>query len=285
MDSLRPPSEVSADADLVRSLLESQFPDLSPLPVTLFDEGWDNFTFRVGRAYAVRLPRHSAAVGLLLNEHRWLDTVAAELPVRVPKILGRGSPTRQFPWPWSLVEWVPGTPLDFQSLNPDNARSLATALRVLHRPGHVDAPANPVRGVPLAKRSAIVEDRMDRLGLTQLREAWQAALEAPLATQACWIHGDLHPRNVIMENGRLVGLIDWGDLTSGDVATDLAAGWSLCEPRARSAFWESYRPTEREWARAAGWAINFATALLDSSDPLHESLGQAIAARITTGAP
>ena len=96
-----------------------------------------------------------------------------------------------------------------------------------------------------------------------------------------WLHGDLHPRNVLVQDGALAGIIDWGDVTAGDVATDLACAWMLFESaRGREIFLGAYAPTEQIRARAAGWAVHFASGLLDSGEPRHVRIGLSVIRRL-----
>ena len=284
MDSRHPPAEVRVDADLVRGLLESQHPRFLSGEVALVDEGWDNFTYRVGSDYVVRLPRREAAVQLLLNEQRWLPLISSWIPLAVPVAIGIGVPSPRFRWPWSVVKWIPGTTAEGLVLSSDDARVLAESLRSLHRTPPPDAPPNPFRGVPLAARRAVVEERFARSRLTGLDALWRAALEAPPAETAVWLHGDLHPRNVLVRDGALGGLIDWGDMTAGDPATDLACAWMLFDAQGRAMFLEAYDPTEDEHARAMGWAVNFGSAMLDSGHARHAAIGRAIVQQLVDAA-
>ncbi|HEU5097553.1 MAG TPA: phosphotransferase [Roseiflexaceae bacterium] len=152
------------------------------------------------------------------------------------------------------------------------ARPFAAFLRSLHRPAPLHAPANPVRGVPLGQRAAAVEARLQRLaGKTNLitppiMQIWHRALQAPLDVPPTWLHGDLHPRNVLVEQGAITGVIDWGDITSGDRATDLAAIWMLFADRAaRDEALAAYGTlSEATLQRAQGWAVLFGVMLLDT---------------------
>jgi len=280
LDIRHPPAEVHLDVETARRLLESQHPDLLTGDLTLVDEGWDNFTYRVGRGHALRLPRREVAVQLLRNEQRWLPHVAPWLHLAVPIPVAIGSPSSLYPWPWTVVEWIEGRTAEGATLAPGEAESLAKALRSLHRPASPEAPFNPFRGVPLESRRAVVEERLERLKLGELELTWRRGLEAEPAEVRVWLHGDLHPRNVVIREGRLAGLIDWGDMTAGDPATDLACAWMLFGPRDRSAFLRAYGPTQDERDRAAAWAVNFASAMLDSSEPRHVSIGRTIVAHL-----
>lgn len=280
MDARHPPAEVRLDAGMARRLLEEQHPRYLTTEPRLVDEGWDNFVFRVGDDYALKAPRREAAVALLLHEQMWLPRIATWLDLSVPEPVARGEPSALFPWPWSVVRWVPGRTAEEVSLTHADATRLAQALRSLHRPAPPEAPANPFRGVPLRKRRDSVEERLARLGLGVLLAPWTRALETELSRTPVWLHGDLHPRNVLVRDGALAGLIDWGDLTAGDPATDLACAWTLFDEGERRAFFEAYAPSEAERFRALGWAVNFASALLDSAEPRHVEMGRRIAKRL-----
>jgi len=195
----------------------------------------------------------------------------------VPLPLRLGAPSDLFRWPWSVVTWVDGTTADRAPLAAAEAPVLAEALRTLHRPAPSEAPENPFRGGPLLVRREEIEGRLIRLRLDDLRPLWEAALDAGPSDDQVWLHGDLHPRNVVTDRGRLVGLIDWGDLCGGDRATDLAAAWSLFASRGgRDAFLEAYGASVADRARAAGWAVHFASALIDSAEPRHVPIGEAM---------
>jgi aminoglycoside phosphotransferase (APT) family kinase protein len=282
-----PAAEVSIDAAGVRRLLERDDPDLAREPIRLVDEGWDNLTFRVGEDHAVRLPRRASAVALLLKEQRWLPVVARDLPLSVPMPVHAGTPTEEFPWPWSLVTWVPGESAEEHEFNPRDASLMAETLRTLHQAAPREAPVNPFRGVPLPARADAVETRLARyrsradLGIRRLTAIWREGCSAPAAEATCWLHGDLHPRNVLVRDEALVGLIDWGDLAGGDVATDLACAWLLMEqPAVRRRFFAAYRASDEEVARARGWAVHIGLALVDSAEPRHVPLGLAALARV-----
>lgn len=283
MDHPHPSAEIDVDASLVRALIASQCPGLAGEPVAFADEGWDNVTFRLGADHAVRLPRRERAVELLVNEQRWLPMVADWIAVDVPLPVVAGEPSELFRWPWSVVRWVEGSTAEGGPLDERAAESLAEVLTALHRPPSPDAPGNPFRGIPLEQRSTAVEPRLRRLGLAGLDRLWRRALEAGEASSTVWLHGDLHPRNVVVRDGRLAGLIDWGDMCAGDRATDLACAWTLFEASAREVFLHAYPHSDDDYARACGWAVNYGSGLVESGEPRHVSMGEDIIRRLLDG--
>jgi aminoglycoside phosphotransferase (APT) family kinase protein len=278
-----PAAEVAIDDALVTALLADQHPDLVHLPLRLVASGWDNLIFRLGEALAVRLPRRAVAAELILNEQRWLPQLAPRLPLPIPAPLRIGEPGRGYPWRWSVLPWLAGDTADEAPPDPGEATTFAAFLRALHAPAPANAPHNSVRGGPLHGRAAAFEARWQRLSAREdllppeLRALWASALAAPLAAERSWLHGDLHPRNILTAHGRLSAVIDWGDITAGDPATDLAAIWMLLEtPAARASALAAYAPDAQTLARARGWALHLGLTLLDTGlvdHPQHAAIG------------
>ena len=287
-----PPAEVTLDTTQVRALLAQQHPDLADLPITELDAGFDNFMFRLGVDYCLRLPRRSVAAALVLREQEWLPKLAPRLGLAVPVPLRVGMPGLGYPWHWSVLPWLPGGTADLAPPHPHEAVRLAEFLLALHQPAPDPlAPRNPVRGCPLADRQQAINARLARLrqhtdAITpQVEAAWHHALAAPVATQAVWLHGDLHPRNILTQDGALRAILDWGDLGVGDAATDLASVWMVFDDSAaRQRALERYAPDAHLLARARGWAVSFGSLLLDTGrmdHPQHAQIGAATLQRLT----
>jgi aminoglycoside phosphotransferase (APT) family kinase protein len=279
-----PAAEVDVTPDLARRLLRAQHPDLADLSIRPFANGWDNVMLRLGAERLVRLPRRLAAAGLVEHEQRWLPTVAALVgriaTVPVPERVG--VPTDGYPWAWSVVPFVHGVPATEASLDATFGARLGEFVRLLHVPAPSNAPSNPVRGVPLPTRSEALGQRL-RSGRiphpAAVGAAWERALAAPAHTgPPVWIHGDLHPLNILVDGGRLAAVVDFGDVAAGDPATDLATAWLTFGPdalEARRAFRTTVDVDDAAWERGRGWAVCIAAALVAASDdhPAHHALG------------
>ena len=259
-----PDAEVAIDAGLVRALLREQHPDLADAPLALLAEGWDTMTFRLGDAFVVRLPRRAIVGRQIMNEQRWLPLLAPRLPLPISAPLRLGRPNARYPWPWSILRYLPGAPVDEVVLDVRNGETLGRFLRALHRPPAAEAPSNPFRGGPLADRRASYEDRAASLAARGLLPAgiesiWRDGLAAPIDVAPAWLHGDLHPLNVLAHEGRLSAVIDWIDLCGGDPATDLASLWALpLTADARAATLAAYGAVSAATlCRARGWAAYF----------------------------
>jgi aminoglycoside phosphotransferase (APT) family kinase protein len=260
-------ADVTVSPSLVQGLLEEQHPDLAHLPPVKVAEGWDNTLFRLGDELAVRLPRRAASATLIEHEQRWLPQLAARLPVAAPVPVRVGVPSRLFGWSWSIVRWLPGQSLLHASLLDTVATTavLEQLLLALHQPAPMDAPSNPWRGVPLEARTDTLHKHLQQLDGIIDRSAvlslWDRALSTPpWFGPPLWLHGDLHPGNLLVSDGHLSGVIDFGDLTSGDPATDLAVLWMLPPSiRARFKAWvgadaDALKMRARSWALALGLA-------------------------------
>jgi aminoglycoside phosphotransferase (APT) family kinase protein len=271
-----PAAEHALDEHGVRALIRTVAPDLALLPLTRVAEGWDNVTWRLGAELAVRIPRRGTSAPLISHEQDALPLIApllAAVDVRTPLPVRAGSPTPVFPWPWAIVPWLPGQ----QALglaraeNATWAAQLAVALLALHRSAPADTPRNPVRGVPLAIRDESIRDRLDELPAEishPLGRLWRTGLEAEPSAESVWIHGDLHPGNILVDGGRLSALIDFGDVTAGDPAYDLAAGWLAFDRAGRQIFRRATgdRYDDATWTRARAWAAAVAAIFCHASD-------------------
>jgi len=268
-----PAAEVEVTADLVTALIRQQHPDLLD-ELTLVANGWDNVIYRLGPSRTVRLPRRQLAVELIIKEQRWLPELAPRLPLAIPVPEREGRAGPGFDWPWSIGPWFDGHPLSGIPVRERTryAADLAAFFAALHRPAPPDAPVNPVRGIPLAGRSELAAEHFRILDPpARLRTLWDELVTTPgLTGPPAWVHGDPHPANLLIKDGRLTAVIDFGDLTGGDPATDLAVGWLAFDFAGRREFHDHYvRITGDDadlWRRARGWALSLGLSLLANSD-------------------
>jgi aminoglycoside phosphotransferase (APT) family kinase protein len=279
-----PAAEVEVSVELVRRLLAGQHPDLADLELAVLANGWDNLVCTVGPDYLVRLPRRALAAELVAHEQRWLPMLAPELPLPIPAPVRVGHPAEGFPWKWSVVPHFPGRIAALAV--PDDLASAAVALgeflAALHVPAPPEAPASPVRGGPLSTRADGVAEHLGLLSggrdVGVARAIWQSSIEAAVwAKPLVWVHGDLHPANILVNAGRISAVIDFGDLTRGDPATDLSVAWMLLPAAEREIFRQAYgRADDDTWARARGWALSLGLVFLafSADNPLMAGIGQ-----------
>lgn len=271
-----PAAEVVVDEPLVRRLLVDQAPELARESLVLLANGWDNLIFRLGDSHVVRLPRRALAADLISHEQRWLPELAERLPVPVPVPLVCGEPAHGYPWHWSVTNWIPGD-LALHQLDPENpaagnwmAEPLGEFLHSMHVAAPADAPENPFRGVPLAQRAEIQAEREAMLGDRLdpgIGRLWAELADVPAwSDRPLWLHGDMHPLNIVVNDDSVAGVIDFGDLTSGDPASDLAVGFMLFDSSGRERFRDSTgEHSDDTWNRSRAWAIALGTAFLAHS--------------------
>ncbi|MFI8197553.1 aminoglycoside phosphotransferase family protein [Streptomyces sp. NPDC085942] len=254
------------EPSLVRRLIATQFPQWSDLPVEAVGaSGTVNAIFRLGADMAVRLPRTEGGAADVATEHRWLPRLAPRVPFPVPAPLAQGVPGEGFPRPWSVCTWLDGvnpSPGDASSSSDLFAADLAEFVLALRRIDPADAPP-AYRCEPLASRDTATREALAELGgvvdAEAVATAWKEALAAPpRAGRPVWVHGDLQPGNVLVEDGRLTAVIDFGCTGLADPAVDLIAAWYLLASDARETFRTALAPDDATWARGRGWALSIA---------------------------
>lgn len=285
-------ADLDVTVDLSRALLEEQHPDLAGLPLELVANGWDNVMIRLGGDLALRLPRRELGAELMRNEHRVLPLLAPRLPVPVPVPVRTGAPSAAlgYPWPWGVVGWADGVPAATVPAAERTpwAEHLARVFVALHQPAPEDAPGNRFRGIPVVERTATFEDRVTLLPeqfQDRARELWDDAAEAPgYDGVPVWLHGDPHPANLVADGDRLSAVIDFGDVTSGDPASDLGAMWLTFDAEGRDRFRRVVDAQARDgsgwdagmWRRAQGWALLYAAICFSYPDthPIMVGVGE-----------
>ncbi|MCP9957829.1 MULTISPECIES: aminoglycoside phosphotransferase family protein [Streptomyces] len=261
--------EIPVDETLVRSLLRAQCPQWADLPLSRAGAGTDNTMYRLGEDLLVRLPRTPGGGRSLRKEQEWLPRLAPLLPCPVPEPVHAGTPTGDFPVVWSVLRWIDG-----EEPGPDTVRDwaafgadLAAFVRELHgadlmgatRSGGLDwyrggplAPCDRWVGESFDECRALVGDELD---VDALERLWRDALALPGPPgPRGWLHGDLRPGNLLVREGRLCAVIDFGGLSVGFPDAEHAPVWDL-PPRARSAYRDALDLDEETWARARAWAI------------------------------
>ena len=256
--------EVETDAALVRRLLETQFPQWAGLPIALVvSYGTDHDIYRLGDGLSVRLPRIGWATGQAAKEATWLPRLAAHLPLGIPVQVAAGRPAEGYPLEWSVYEWLPGEDANGTIGDLEQAAvDLAAFVRALR--GIDTSAAHPrrprARGAPLQEldedvRRAIAE-LGDRIDGDAAARSWNESLEAPWwHGDELWVHGDLLPGNLLVVDGRLAGVIDWGALDVGDPACDLQPAWNMFEGASRARFRAVLEVDVASWLRGRGWAL------------------------------
>jgi aminoglycoside phosphotransferase (APT) family kinase protein len=254
--------EVETDRSLVRRLLVSQYPQWADLPIERVQSaGTDNAMYRLGDDMAVRLPRIHWAIDAVAKEAQWLPVLAPHLPLSIPVPIATGAPEADFPYPWTVVPWIPGEMATINVLDDpvQAARDLAAFVRALQS---IDSHGGPQhrRGRPVR-----LQDDAVRRGVTRLRgevdgaallDAWSRVLDVPdYDGPPMWFHGDLAYLNLIASHGALRGVIDWGTCAVGDPAIDTIVAWGLFPNDARRVYRDALDIDDATWTRGMGWVL------------------------------
>jgi aminoglycoside phosphotransferase (APT) family kinase protein len=257
------------DATLVQQLVRTQFPQWAELPVVPVENGdWDNRTFRLGDRMSVRLPRALAYVAQVEKEHRWLPLLRPHLPLPIPVPVGRGAPGAGYPWPWSIYGWLDGKPAHGERLRgsvgwghfaADLAHFLVALRGIDARNGPVAGPHNFHRGGSLAVYDAETRQSIgmlaDEIDVAIVTEVWDLALATSWQGPPVWVHGDVAETNLLVKDGRLNAVIDFGCAGVGDPSCDLVIAWTFLDPVNREIFRSAVALDPATWKRARGWAI------------------------------
>ncbi|MFF7974924.1 phosphotransferase [Streptomyces sp. NPDC007905] len=261
-----PDGRAGIDAALVRRLIAAQFPQWAGLPVVPVEvDGWDNRTYRLGDDMSVRLPTASGYVPAVDKECEWLPRLAPSLPLAVPTVLAKGAPGEGYPFPWSVRGW-----LDGRTSSPERiadmaqfAVAVADFLLALQRCDTTGGPAagehswyrgaSPAHYDEETRRClAALEGRVDT---ERAAEVWESALAAEWRGVPVWFHGDIAGGNLLVMDGKLTAVIDFGTSGVGDPACDLVIAWTMFSGDSRDAFRNTIGQDDGMWARARGWAL------------------------------
>jgi len=258
---------IEADIDLVRRLLRAQARQWADLPLErVVSAGVNNTTYRLGERHAVRLPQTEWSAGHIRKEQRWLPRFEEHLPLEIPTPVGVGVPSDDFPWHWSVCRWLEGDEAVQTPAADEHATALALGefISKLQQIPTIGGPRSGLhsglRGTPLPVRDAVVRSALQNIQGTfevaAATAAWDAAIRVPAWRQApVWLHGDIHPGNLLVRNGALSAVIDWELLSVGDPALDLSAAWMVLQSAGRETLRKTLPIDDDTWARARGWAL------------------------------
>ena len=263
--------EIETDVALVRRLLAGQFPQWADLRIDpVVSYGTDHDIYRLGSDLAARLPRIGWATKQAAKEAEWLPKLAPHLPLALPVQMAIGHPAEGYPFDWSVYTWLPGENANGTIDDLDQAAvDLAGFVKALRQVDTTGAPQRPHggRGGPLAEGDAQVRRSVEQLGnridgAVALR-SWEESLNASAWDgEEVWVHGDLLPGNLLVVDGRLSAVIDFGGLNVGDPACDLQPAWNVFAGDSRRGFRAELEVDDSSWSRGRGWALYQAVSAL-----------------------
>ncbi len=258
---------------LVRDLIADQFPQWGDLPITpVATSGWDNRTFHLGSQMSVRLPSAAAYAAQVEKEQRWLPRLAPHVPLPIPKPIAQGRALDAYPFDWSVMGWLSG----IHPTHPTDqlANDLGAFLRTLQHAPVNGAPGpgqhNFHRGGDLRIYDQEVRHCLQQLGdavnQSKISRLWTKACQSAWARAPVWLHGDVAPGNLLIQDNNLSAVIDFGCCAMGDPACDLAIAWTFFDEPTRKVFRNTLNLDNDTWARAKGWCLWKALLLMTKGD-------------------
>jgi aminoglycoside phosphotransferase (APT) family kinase protein len=290
------PNQLRISLETVRKLVDAQFPEWRGLPVKESpSQGTVNALFRIGERLVARFPLEPGEVGStrrgLESEAQAARELLGRTRFRTPEPVALGEPGEGYPLPWSVQTWLPGT----AATDEDPGGSVAFAhdlAEFIHGVRAIDTGGRAFngkgRGGDLRSHHAWMEtcfEHSERLmDVPRLRRMWSVLRELPpSAAGDVMTHGDLIPGNVLVGDGRLVGVIDVGGLGPADPALDLVCAWHLLEAGPRQGLHDDLNCDDLEWERGKAWAFEQAMGVVwyyVESNPAMSLMGQRTLQRI-----
>lgn len=255
------------DEQLAKKLISEQFPQWKRLSIQAVEQsGWDNRTFHLGNEMTIRLPSKEEYAPQILKEFQWLPKLAQAItscPITTPLALGK--PCHSYPWHWIINSWIEGNTLSVSQVRDMNqfAQSLGRFLTEFQSidatGGPVAGPHNFYRGGALSAYDAEICQAIPKIQNKQERNIaerlWADALSSRWERVPVWVHGDLAAGNILIRNGELAAIIDFGQLAIGDPACDLAITWNFFTGESRELFRNTLSLDRNTWIRALGWTF------------------------------
>ncbi|MFS6999125.1 aminoglycoside phosphotransferase family protein [Carnobacterium maltaromaticum] len=251
--------------DLAKKLIFKQFPQWSHLEIKpVKNSGHDNRTFHLGDDLTIRLPSGKEYEPQIQKEAKWLPVLAQPLSLPITAPVAKGKPTPEYPLAWSINRWLVGetvthTNVDLQKFAIELARFLKELEAINAENGPQAGAHNFYRGGDLAVYIEEFEQALTQLPAGPQRnhyqDIWTTALATKWEKKPVWVHGDIAVGNLLVNDGHLSGVIDFGILGTGDPACDLVMAWTFFDSKSRKAFKEEMGLDDTTWQRGKAWAL------------------------------
>lgn len=257
---------MNIDVKLAKRLIDSQFPEWRQLHVVpVKQSGWDNRTFHLGNDMSMRLPSRKEYAPQILKESKWLPHLSKHISCKITQPIALGKPSEDYPFHWAINQWLDGETASLSTISNLKifANDLAAFLGELHAIETIDGPPagahNFYRGGTLSYYSADMQN-----GLAKIKNPleqkiatalWQDAVASSWQNKPVWLHGDFATGNMLIKDGKLHAIIDFGCLAVGDPACDLAIAWNLLDSSSRQTFKDKLSLDNETWIRGMGWTL------------------------------
>lgn len=263
---------VNITPNLARELIAEQFPEYARLPITSVEkQGRDNRTYRLGMNMLIRMPTAESYALKVAEEQALLPKLAPHLSLSIPAPIKMGTPSKSYPYPFSIYNWLEGVSINLLVLDKDCleklALDLAKFLKELQSITHVEGPApgqhNWWRGDHVSVYDTGARKQISELSAiidqTKAIKLWDQACKTKWNKSPVWIHGDFAIGNMLLKENKLSAIIDFGGMALGDPACDLVIAWTFLKEKSRDLFFQGMDLDEDTWLRAKAWALWKAT--------------------------
>lgn len=251
-------ADIPISEELAAKLVRRQFPEFRTAGCRKFGEGFDNLALLVDERVVFRFPRRLIAVRLLEKETEFLPLLAPRLNLPIPLPEWQGEPTTEYPHPFAGYHQLSGVTLCRSGLSVVERNHLAAPLgRFLKQLHAIPLSELPPIDYPFARlrpeicrphalsRLEELAQKVPDLPVTRLEKILNRPCPGPEETPQALLHGDIYVRHILVDDGKLSGIIDWGDLHTDATARDLMAGWMFDSP-GRDEFYQAYGPVAAE---------------------------------------
>lgn len=254
------------NAELASRLIVSQFPEWQHLSIkAVAQSGWDNRTFHLGDEMVIRLPSKEDYAPQILKEFKWLPKLAEGVSIKITMPLALGLPCNDYPWHWSINQWIKGETASHDRVNDMNQFAIQLS-QFLNEFQQIDSTGGPIAGAhnfyrggsllaydeEMSKAIPLIQDAKDKRIAEQL---WKEAVSSVWQGKPVWVHGDIAVGNLLVKHGALCAVIDFGQLAIGDPACDLAIAWNFFDSKSRDTFRTRISLDRNTWVRALGWTF------------------------------
>lgn len=253
---------------LASKLIAAQFPEYADLPVTAVEQqGHDHRSFRLGNDLLIRMPIAASYALKVPKEQELLPRLRPHLTLLIPKPMKMGDPSPDYPFPFSIYQWLEGTSANRLTLDDHNlisiAAQLAQFLKELHRINTMGGPCPGQHNWWRGDHPSVYDEGARKqiyalhkmINRDKAIALWEAACNTRWHAAPVWIHGDFASGNILIKNGAVSGIIDFGGLGVGDPACDLVIAWTLFKGKSREIFKEAMQLDHDTWLRAKAWCL------------------------------
>lgn len=271
--------EIVIDDKLAKELIMQSFPSWSSLPlVELRHSGTDNVLFRLGEDMLVRLSKRRESAKFVERENSILSFFRDKpLKIEIPRILGIGKPSQNYPQEWTVQSWIDNDPFGYDPLSlAKTAKDLGIFVKEI-RKIPVNGFSGTYRGQSLHLRKKSFSKSLSQFNqdydVKQIQSIWEYCLSAKEWNKdPRWYHGDLHPGNFLFKGGSLKAVIDFGMAGTGDPSCDLLPAWSFLDRNTRQIFRDTVGASNDEWLRSRAWALYMAIMIIPYYQNTNEGL-------------